>query len=109
MTTLKPGLLARLHKDLSELTENPYPGIKLHQQYARNLLKFCLHLSPSSGPFAGLRIHFDMELPQNWPHSPPVIRSSTRLEHPNIYSSYICCDLLRATTASKGVSFSRAM
>ncbi|KAF8243751.1 hypothetical protein K440DRAFT_636830 [Wilcoxina mikolae CBS 423.85] len=95
------ALLPRLHKDLAELSDHPYPGITIHH-HDSSLRDFCLHLEPRSGPFAGLRLHFEVTLPISWPHQPPKIRSSTHLDHPNVFGSYICCDLLRASTESGG-------
>jgi ubiquitin-protein ligase len=89
------ALLSRLRKDLSELRDHPYPGISLHHHSATDLHKFCLHLCPQSGPFAGLRLHFEVSLPDQWPQVPPKISSSSDLDHPNIFNRYVCCDLLK--------------
>ncbi|KAK0221925.1 hypothetical protein IW262DRAFT_1493652 [Armillaria fumosa] len=58
--------------------------------------QLCLILTPPSGPWKDLSLHFDVELPHDWPTSPPSIKSSVNgIQHPNLYSSFICCDLLR--------------
>jgi ubiquitin-protein ligase len=102
------ALLYRLHKDLSELRDHPYPGISLHHHSATDLHTFCLHLNPHSGPFAGLSLHFEVRLPEQWPQIPPKISSSTQLEHPNIFGGYVCCDLLKLESKKAGYGYTPA-
>lgn len=94
-------LLSRLQGDLKDLLSNPYPGIDVHHNDA-DLRKMCLILSPLGGPFVGLRLHFKVKLPLTWPVDPPMIESSSQLDHPNVYGSYICSDLLRKFPALMG-------
>ncbi|KAF5382525.1 hypothetical protein D9615_002898 [Tricholomella constricta] len=95
MSQLSRPLLARLHKDLVELVDSPYPGVAVFTDDA-DIRKLCLVLTPPCGPWKGLSLHFDVELPHNWPAAPPSIRSSVEhIEHPNLFGSYICCDLLK--------------
>src|ERR1700691_4611232 len=54
--------LARLTLDFSELLSSPYDGVSIHVDDA-DMYKFCLHLCPESGPYKGLRMHFDVQLP----------------------------------------------
>lgn len=90
-------LLSRLHHDLVELRDSPYPGVSVFTDDA-NMRKLCLVLTPPSGPWKELSLHFDVELPDTWPSSPPRIRSSVSgIEHPNLFGDYICCDLLKET------------
>ena len=66
MTTLASRrLVARLHRDLKELLEQPYPGVAVFTDDA-DIRKFCLVLTPPSGPWTGLNLHFDVELPVEW-------------------------------------------
>lgn len=58
-------LLARLHHDLAELLESPYPGVDIFT-YDADIRKFCLVLSPPSGPWKDLSLHFDVVLPNDW-------------------------------------------
>ena len=60
----KPSCLARLRLDLSELLASPYPGVSVHLDES-NMYKLCLHLCPNSGPYQGLRLHFEVDLPTN--------------------------------------------
>ncbi|KAF9019003.1 hypothetical protein BDZ89DRAFT_1073372 [Hymenopellis radicata] len=92
-TTYRTRLM-RLHRDLAELHDSPYPGVAVFTDDA-NMRQFCLVLTPPSGPWKNLALHFKVEIPENWPTHPPSIQSSTNIDHPNLYSSYICCDLLK--------------
>ncbi|KAJ7675735.1 hypothetical protein DFH06DRAFT_666711 [Mycena polygramma] len=88
------SLLSRLYQDLAEF-ESPYPGVALFIEDA-NIRQFCLVLTPPSGPWKNLSLHFDVVLPDNWPASPPKVSSSTHgIDHPNLFGGYICCDLLK--------------
>ncbi|KAJ7175957.1 hypothetical protein C8R46DRAFT_1174657 [Mycena filopes] len=90
-----PSLISRLYKDLAELHESPYPGVVVFTDDSdvRNL---CLVLTPPSGPWTNLSLHFDVKLPDDWPLSPPKVSSSVNgIDHPNLFGSYVCCDLLK--------------
>ncbi|KAK7048440.1 ubiquitin-CONJUGAT-2 domain-containing protein [Favolaschia claudopus] len=90
-----PSLISRLYKDLAELHESPYPGVAIFIDDS-NLRKFCLVLTPPSGPWKNLSLHFDVVLPEDWPTSPPQVSSSVDgIDHPNLFGSYVCCDLLK--------------
>jgi len=58
-------LLSRLHHDLVELRDSPYPGVSVFTDDA-NMRKLCLVLTPPSGPWKELSLHFDVELPDTW-------------------------------------------
>ncbi|KAJ7095796.1 hypothetical protein B0H15DRAFT_774428 [Mycena belliarum] len=89
------SLLSRLYQDLAELHSAPYPGVAIFTDDA-NVRKFCLVLTPPSGPWKNLALHFDVYLPENWPISPPSVACSVDgIDHPNLFGSYICCDLLK--------------
>ncbi|KAF9485780.1 hypothetical protein BDN70DRAFT_870657 [Pholiota conissans] len=88
-------LLARLYQDLAELQHNPYPGVAVFTDDA-DLRKLCLVLTPPSGPWKDMALHFDVVLPEDWPISPPMVSNSVKgIDHPNLFSSYVCCDLLK--------------
>lgn len=96
--------LVRRSLDVSELLSSPYDGVSIHLDDS-NMYNFCLHLCPNSGPFKGLRLHFDVQLPESvspsiffpginlrmvfcaliqWPAQPPRVRSSADIDHPNV-------------------------
>ena len=58
-------LLSRLSQDFAELRDDPYPGVVVFADDA-NLRKLCLVLTPPSGPWKDLALHFDVELPDDW-------------------------------------------
>ncbi|KAF9524254.1 hypothetical protein CPB83DRAFT_861484 [Crepidotus variabilis] len=88
-------LLSRLQQDLAELRGSPYPGVAVFTDEA-DLRKLCLVLTPPSGPWKDLALHFDVHLPDAWPGLPPQVSATVRgIEHPNLFGSYICCDLLK--------------
>ena len=58
-------LLQRLHRDLWDLYTSPDDWFRVHPSEA-NIRNLCLILFPNSGPFQGLSLHFNAELPLNW-------------------------------------------
>ncbi|KAF7299002.1 UBIQUITIN-CONJUGAT-2 domain-containing protein [Mycena indigotica] len=89
------ALSARLYRDLAELHESTYPGVDVFFDDA-NIHKFCLVLTPPSGPWKNMSFHFSVELLADWPASPPQVSCSVSgINHPNLFDSYICCDLLK--------------
>ncbi|KAF3939956.1 hypothetical protein ABW19_dt0208502 [Dactylella cylindrospora] len=95
--------LHRLKNDIAEFRDEPYPGVEIFVQ-DDSYDKICLHLIPQSGPLVGLRLHFDFELPHDWPQQPPKVRCSfpSGLPHPNVFGDYICCDLLNIYADQRG-------
>ncbi|KAG6865123.1 hypothetical protein C0991_004964 [Blastosporella zonata] len=81
---LPRALLSRLHHDLAELHESPYPGVHVKIDDA-NVQKLCLVLTPPSGPWKNLALHFDVELPDHWVfYLVVVLMSSYRLTIPAV-------------------------
>lgn len=58
-------VLSRLYGDLAELRDSPYPGVSVFTDDA-NFRRLCLVLSPPSGPWKGLSLHFDVSIPDSW-------------------------------------------
>ena len=58
-------LLARLHRDLAELVDTPYPGVNVFIDDA-DVTRICLVLTPPSGPWKDLALHFEVEIPPLW-------------------------------------------
>ncbi|KAF5385632.1 hypothetical protein D9757_005539 [Collybiopsis confluens] len=95
MSPTSRKLLSRLYGDLAELRDAPYPGVSIFVNDV-DVRKLCLVLTPPSGPWKDLSLHFDVQIPESWPASPPRIKSSVwGIDHPNLFDSYICCDLLK--------------
>ncbi|KAG8759199.1 hypothetical protein FRC14_006446 [Serendipita sp. 396] len=86
----------RLLRDLRDIQVNGDPGFIVHPA-SDDMRRLCLQLCPESGPWAFLRLHFNVELPANWPAAPPRIWiSADNVQHPNIISGgLICADIFR--------------
>ena len=83
-------LRTRVLIDLTELREQPLPGFTVHFDDA-DTTKLCLIVTPTEGHFAGLRLHFDVEVPLEFPLAPVNISNSTKLDHPNGLSLRLTC------------------
>ncbi|CAD5220247.1 unnamed protein product [Bursaphelenchus xylophilus] len=57
---------------------------------------------PADSPYDGACLQLDIEIPENYPFSPPVCKFITRIWHPNISSQtgVICLDVLKENWAA---------
>lgn len=67
-------------RDIQELVEKPYPGIKFHIQ-DDDLGSACLVLSPQSSR----SLHLRLQIPGDYPLEPPTVTIQTNICHPNVY------------------------
>ncbi|MCO5595647.1 hypothetical protein L7F22_049692 [Adiantum nelumboides] len=94
MASLPPRAMQRLQRDLKELYREPLPGIHVHL-HPSNMALMCLLLTPLEGPLCGLRLHLSVSISPSYPCYPPEVSIQTPiLGHPNIFNSFICCDIL---------------
>ncbi|KAH7105898.1 hypothetical protein BKA62DRAFT_344013 [Auriculariales sp. MPI-PUGE-AT-0066] len=87
-------LRSRLLVDLIELREQPLPGVTVHFDDA-DTSKVCLVVEPAEGHLASLKLHFDVQIPADFPLVPVKIENSTTLDHPNVFGNWICLDILK--------------
>ncbi|KAJ1553377.1 hypothetical protein HK096_008083 [Nowakowskiella sp. JEL0078] len=110
----------RLMRDILEFYRDPYTGISLHysgkyipQKWCSKCLSTCLNpdkhivsnvnmpctsacliITPESGAFENIPLHFDLEIPTTFPNYPPTIYSSTTLRHPYFGYDRFCLEIL---------------
>ncbi|EJD41336.1 hypothetical protein AURDEDRAFT_153238 [Auricularia subglabra TFB-10046 SS5] len=87
-------LRARVLVDLAELREQTLPGFSVHFDDA-DTSRICLVVEPVEGHLAGLKLHFEVELPPDFPLVPLKVKNSTKLDHPNVFGDWICLDILK--------------
>lgn len=86
----KMALRQRLLRDLKEFQAKPYPNIILIPRET-DITNACLILIPESAD----PIHITVDLPYDWPLSPPKIRCDSSVHHPNVFGGYICASVLK--------------
>ncbi|EME84065.1 uncharacterized protein MYCFIDRAFT_152343, partial [Pseudocercospora fijiensis CIRAD86] len=89
MTPDQQFLLKRRLKDLNELRDKPYPGIRLHIDDA-DLNNACLVLEPEGETPLHLTLHFS----KSYPLVPPDITIQSSVSHPNVFDDRICINIL---------------
>ena len=57
-------------------------------------------VGPPNTPFAGGIYFFEIQLPQNYPLSPPKVKCLTKIYHPNITMSNLCLDIFGSNWSS---------
>jgi ubiquitin-protein ligase len=104
-------LRSRVLVDLVELREQPLPGFSVHFDDA-DTSKVCLVVEPAEGHLEKLKLHFDVEVPAEFPLVPVKVANSTPLNHPNgsspclslshsmlspglVFGNWICLDILK--------------
>jgi len=90
------GLPRRIIKETQRLLTEPVPGITAtpedsNARYFRVLIK-----GPQESPYAGGSFALELFLPEEYPMSPPKVRFTTKIYHPNIDKlGRICLDILK--------------
>ncbi|KAF7194607.1 Ubiquitin-conjugating enzyme E2 1 [Pseudocercospora fuligena] len=82
-------LLERRLKDINELQEKPYPGIRIHIDDA-DLTKACLVLEPEGET----PLHLTLDFSKHYPLVPPDITIQSSVSHPNVFDDRICINIL---------------
>lgn len=85
-----------LQKQLKDLTKNPVHGFSAGLAEDNNLFKWMLTIiGPSDTPYDGGFFNAIMEFPSNYPNSPPFLKFTSEMWHPNVYSDgKVCISIL---------------
>lgn len=100
-TNTRAKAIVRILRDLKEVREDPMEMIKV-LPLENDIFTWHISLAPPLPnktdmfhPYRGLQFHMVLQFPEDYPHSPPKLNISTDLEHPNVFGSYICLDMLQ--------------
>jgi ubiquitin-protein ligase len=86
------ALERRLLNDIEEIQQHPYPNVHLHFHDA-NIRKSCLILTPEDGD----PLHLTIEFGNDYPLYAPTVTIQSRIDHPNVFGSYICASMLNTS------------
>lgn len=96
--------LRRIARDVQELKEDPLELVSA-RHLPDNPFEWHVNLQPQDGPLAGCIFHLTMQLPKDYPASPPSVtfpgHHVRSFRHPNLYGSWICLDLLQGFCGSR--------
>jgi len=84
------ALRQRLLRDIAELQEKPYPNIRLHVD-DDDLTTACLILTPEN---LCKGLHLTVHFRHDYPLRAPQITMQSKVNHPNVFGSYICASIL---------------
>ncbi|CAI0641044.1 unnamed protein product [Colletotrichum noveboracense] len=85
-------LRQRLLQDIAELQREPYPRISLRTR-DEDLKTACLVVQAEGW----MPIHMTIEFGDRYPLVAPRIKMDTKMNHPNVFSSYICASILNTS------------
>lgn len=89
----KPAVL-RLQKDLAELDKSASADLSWPNK--DNLTNMHLKLTITEGLWTGAEYHFDLQIPDGYPHDSPKVLCKTKVYHPNIdFDGNVCLNILR--------------
>ncbi|KAL1438431.1 hypothetical protein MTO96_048045 [Rhipicephalus appendiculatus] len=88
----------RLSEELADLARDPPPGCSAHLVNRDYVFKWrAVVTGPKNTPFEGGTFSMDITFPQDYPNSPPKIKFTTKIYHPNVSEDGdIGLDILRS-------------
>jgi len=85
--------LRRIKLDMASLEEQTLVSAQPNEN---NLYEWKATITgPPETPYEGGIFKFDIELPNDYPFSPPIVTVKTKIFHPNISKNKICVDFLQ--------------
>eukprot|EP00055_Hartaetosiga_balthica_P008728 m.33419 g.33419 ORF g.33419 m.33419 type:complete len:245 (-) comp6448_c1_seq2:1654-2388(-) len=94
MTTTTPAI-RKLQKELKDLEKEPLDGVVLNVD-DESIFHWSVGLfGPPDTPFAGGYFKASIDFPESYPFSPPKMKFTSRVFHPNVYpTGEICISIL---------------
>jgi len=88
--------IARLQKELKDLTKNPVEGFKVELADEANLFEWVVYITgPPGTEYEGGIFKAVMGFPEDYPNSPPKMRFVSDMWHPNVYGDGgVCISIL---------------
>mmetsp|Transcript_25150 Transcript_25150/g.22870 ORF Transcript_25150/g.22870 Transcript_25150/m.22870 type:complete len:196 (-) Transcript_25150:1557-2144(-) len=88
---------ARVKKEIDDLKRDTVSGVLIEQIGGSHMHLKGTIKGPSDTPYAGGTFHVDINIPADYPFSPPKMKFITKLWHPNVSSQTgaICLDILK--------------
>eukprot|EP00828_Plagiopyla_frontata_P024194 TRINITY_DN308_c0_g2_i4.p1 TRINITY_DN308_c0_g2~~TRINITY_DN308_c0_g2_i4.p1 ORF type:complete len:778 (+),score=123.89 TRINITY_DN308_c0_g2_i4:151-2484(+) len=87
----------RLLKDLDEIEHCKIPTVGVSARpLEKDLFRWHANLrGPQGTPYEGGIFHIELQIPENYPHSPPKVHLFQSLPHPNVFDTTVCLDMLQ--------------
>eukprot|EP01059_Diplonema_ambulator_P011045 TRINITY_DN21010_c0_g1_i1.p1 TRINITY_DN21010_c0_g1~~TRINITY_DN21010_c0_g1_i1.p1 ORF type:complete len:271 (+),score=76.71 TRINITY_DN21010_c0_g1_i1:65-814(+) len=87
---------SRLHKELLRIKKEKVPGIYITSGIDSVRVWQAQIEGPEGSPYEGGLFEMTMSYPKDYPFKPPVVRFTTKVFHPNVYTNGdICLDILQ--------------
>lgn len=100
----------RLLKDFKEIQNNKIPNVNVACVPMDNDL-FTWHgnlLAPTGSLYQTGVFHFEIVFPSDYPKSPPTVTLFTSIEHPNVFGTKICLNMLEVNSKNGAQAWNSA-
>jgi ubiquitin-protein ligase len=87
--TAPPAFRRRLLADIAEVQQDPYPNVHFYLNH-EDITHACLVLTPPEEK----PLHLEIKFPTDYPIRAPNVTIQSHVDHPNIFSTYICATIL---------------
>ncbi|KAH7949708.1 hypothetical protein HPB49_014234 [Dermacentor silvarum] len=89
--------LARIRRELEEIRYRPLNNCSAGPLYTSDLFNWTATIvGPEDTPYEGGAFLLDIRFPADYPFSPPMVKFTTKIYHPNIVADeFICLDILK--------------
>lgn len=91
----KQKAIRRLMMDLQEIKRYPLRTV-IAKPLEKDLFEWhCNVQAPETSPYAGITFHLVLQFPFSYPFHPPTLYFCSFIEHPHVFGSWVCLDLLQ--------------
>jgi len=94
----------RLARELQTLIQNPIENVSA-QPLEHNILEWHANVTPFDPQLNNVPFHLKIVFPSEYPDKAPKVFVLHHIEHPNVFGSYLCLDILTMSEETAGTPY----